>query len=476
MTKIAEQTIDVKFKSDKGSLNQIGKNIQSMGLKTASNLQKTVDNFNKAITKVHGKNVSFQKRGQLLTELGIPEDARRFLLLNNEMIEAYQKVTKKTKTPKKQSLSQEARRYNQWQETERIIRKSNPEYSEEEVSKQLTRYGFTKEERKKLKADEKNIKTYNKLNKASTDLTKGFTKLGKVLGVGTAVGVVGAVGSSIYKRTASVGSNKITYSGYSKALRETFQTLSGGAENLDSFFGNMYGKKERIFAGLESPEFIGQLARVTKDKSLVDSFLKDSTEVFTRKMIEKSAKMSDVDAYNMFATLGLSPETGMKMRKSVQSGEFKQTLIEQAFDEDTGEKLYEASRKMGITTRKLLDSMFDVIVDAIEGNTIEDKIKSIQSSTVLTESEKEEIIKLINQVQETYKKQKEKGLLGNVKDGFYTLFSGWFSGNQGPKETNSTQMTITNNIYGEATSEQINKTADLTNQEINNVTRKNEEM
>lgn len=470
MTKIAEQTIDVKFKSDKGSLNQIGKNIQSMGLKTASNLQKTVDNFNKAITKVHGKNVSFQKRGQLLTELGIPEDARRFLFLNNEMIEAYQKVTKKTKTPKKQSLSQEAHRYNQWQETERIIRESNPEFSEEEVSKQLTRYGFTKEERKKLKADEKNIKTYNKLNKASTDLTKGFTKLGKVLGVGTAVGVVGAAGSSIYKRTASVGSNKITYSGYSKALRETFDVLSGGAENLDSFFGSMYGKKERIFAGLESPEFIGQLARVTKDKSLVDSFLNDSTEMFTQKMIKKSAKMSDVDAYNMFATLGLSPETGMKMRKSVQSGEFEKTLFTKSLDEGTGEKTYEKARLFGITMRDLFNSMYNSIVDAIENNTIEDKIKGVQSNTALTESQKEELIGLIRQAQEAIEKQKEKGFWSNVWD-----ILSLSSFNQGPKETKPTQISITNNINGEPTREQIDKTSYLTNNQINNVTLKKEE-
>jgi hypothetical protein len=471
MTKIAEQTIDVKFKSDKGSLNQIGKNIQSMGLKTASNLQKTVDNFNKAITKVHGKNVSFQKRGQLLTELGIPEDARRFLLLNNEMIEAYQKVTKKAKTPKKQSLSQEAHRYNQWQETERIIRESNPEFSEEEVSKKLTRYGFTKEERKKLKADEKNIKTYNKLNKASTDLTKGFTKLGKVLGVGTAVGVVGAVGSSIYKRTASVGSNKITYSGYSKALRETFDILSGGAENLDSFFGSMYGKKERIFAGLESPEFIGQLARVTKDKNLVDSFLNDSTALFTQKMIEKSAKMSDVDAYNMFATLGLSPEIGMKMRKSAQSGKFEQTLLAQSLDEGTGEKLYEAGRKVKIGINEVLSLAGNALVDALEGNTVEDKIKGIQSNKALTESQKEELIGLIRQTQEVIEKQKEKGLWGNVKD----VVSTWFSSKQGTIETKPTQISITNNINGEPSREQIDKTSDLTNNQINNVTRRNEE-
>lgn len=386
---VGKLDIQVGFDLDEGSLVKIAKKMQKLSDKLLAhkslNLGEELHtDFSKGLKGLSKEYKSFLKNIKTaygVTNAQAKELAKQSLGKNGFAIRFLEKGEEKTKPFKDWTLQQLISKSDKYE----LLKKEYQEegYKGSSLTKKLNKefgrnYSQSYEKAKQTKAF-KLLKEETKLKQKGLPFLKEMGKLGGK-GLSATVGRLGVVGGLTYlayqgfKANEGIYREKQTYTGYSKALRETVDVYGGGQKGIDAlsgFYGKFYGFQEKLQRGMADTSIFEKLAKATGDSELIDSLMRDDTKTFFTKVLNKAAQLKDAEAYNLFEAIGFSPDVGMDLVQDVRSGEFQKYLAEREKREQAGEPSGEASLKTGEGARKVMNKAKDF------GNFLLDGIVSI---------------------------------------------------------------------------------------------------
>lgn len=370
---VGKLDIEVGFDLDKNSLNKISKQVESfhkslqkMVTPTGSNkgLQPFLPTNLKTISKEYQKLSSSLKRTYGFNNKQVKSVIDEYLNIDKTNRFGYrlaQQVETK-KSAKSWTLQQLVSKSDKYELLKRQFQEEG--YAGGSLTRRLNRefgrgYSQSYEKAKNTKAF-KLLKEETKLKQKGLPFLKEMGKLGgKGLGTTlTKLGIVGGLGYLAYqgfKANEEIYREKQTYTGYSKALRESVNVYGGGQKGIDAlsgFYGRFYGFQEKLQRGMADTSIFAKLAKATGDSELIDSLMRDDTKTFFTNVLKKAAQLKDAEAYNLFEAIGFNPDVGMDLIKDVRTGKFQKYLAERGGKEHWGEISGETAVKLGEAWRR----------------------------------------------------------------------------------------------------------------------------